>query len=121
MTPPRLFLTAAFALAGLATPLGAQQPATTNAADLNKAVASANADAAEANATAEGQYQNDLLVYRKAVAEHSAGTMSDKARYERQQVLYAQAMAAWRKQDAACKTGDTEGCKHPSPDPKDFY
>ena len=118
MKPPRLLLIA-IALTGLGAPLGAQQSSTTS--DLNKAVATANADVAEANATNEGQYQADLLVYRKAVAAHSAATMSDQVRYERQQRLYADAMAAWRKQDADCKAGRTEECKHPSPDPKDFY
>ena len=52
---------------------------------------------------------------------HGHQVASQDVHYARQQQAYAQAMEAWRIQDAACKRGHQRACNAPSPDPADFY
>lgn len=97
----------------------AQEQSTTQA--LNSGQAGAGAAAAEQAAINQEAYAADKAKYRAAVMANARATAEDQARYERQQIAYADAMAAWRKQKAACEAGDKKGCTRPEPDPATFY
>lgn len=76
---------------------------------------------ATANSAGEAQYEADMAAYRAEVQANRQEVMADQARYERQQRAYADAMAVWRKQKAACDRGVLKECKKPTPNPADFY
>ena len=95
-----------------------EQPATQT---LNKAVAAVGNDAEKVNAENQAQYDADVAAYRAAVEAHAMATMHDDARYARQQRAYADAMAQWRVQVAACKQGKQKACDLPTPDPAAYY
>lgn len=69
------------------------------------------------NANRRAQYAADLAAYDAAARAHSR----QSARYARQKRAYADAMAAWRVQVAACDRGKTVACNAPAPDPAAFY
>lgn len=73
------------------------------------------------NAAAQAQYQQDLAAYDAAVRAHGRAVARQDVRYARQQRAYADAMEAWRIQDAACRRGHSRACKAPAPDPADYY
>ncbi len=123
-----------FMLAGalIATPLLAQaydpnspQPAPaspnpgTQAA--NSAVLSADEMAQAKTAEGDAQYQADREAYMAALVQHDRAVNRTDARWARQQAAYADAMAAWRWQAAACKRGNQRACNAPTPNPADFY
>lgn len=86
------------------------------------AVAQANADAATATTQAnQAQYDADRAAYMDALVKHDASVDRTNARYMRQQRAYADAMAVWRVQVAACKRGHQRACDMPPPNPADFY
>lgn len=74
-----------------------------------------------ANNANEAQYEADMAAYRAEVQANRQEIMADQARYERQQRAYADAMAVWREQKAACDRGVLKQCKKPTPNPADFY
>jgi len=64
----------------------------------------------------------DRRAYIAAVeAQHDREVNRYDRRYARQQVAYAEAMAAWRVQVAACKRDDRQACAAPTPQVADFY
>ncbi len=117
---------AAVALA-LAAPLAAQTPPTTQ--DLNAATAAA-VDARDAGQAAaqtaqmaneSAEHRADRDAYMAALIAHDRAVDRANAHVARQQAAYADAMAAWRLQVAACRRGVTEACRAPTPNPADFY
>jgi hypothetical protein len=73
------------------------------------------------NATNQGQYEADMAQYRASVQQHNRAVARNEARYTRQQRAYADAMAAWRAQAAACDKGSRAACNLPTPNPADYY
>lgn len=91
-------------------------------ADPGTAVANATvqgglAAAATVNANNQAQYDADLAAYDAAMRAHG----QQSARYARQKRAYADAMAVWRMQTAACLKGHQVACNAPTPDPANFY
>lgn len=80
--------------------------------------AQANADVAAAN---QAQYDADRQAYMVALMRHDAAVNRTDRRYVRQQNAYADAMAAWRAQVVACKSGHQKACDMPPPNPADYY
>lgn len=95
-----------------------EAPAT---ATLNKAVAAVGNEAEKINAENQAQYEADRAAYRAAYAAHTRAAISDQVHYDRQQRAYADAMAEWRAQTAACKKGKVSACNKPTPDPAKYY
>lgn len=73
------------------------------------------------NVGATAVYARDMAAYRTAVRRHNRTLIRDQVRYDRQQRAYADAMAVWRDQIAACKRGSARACRAPTPDPAAFY
>ena len=73
------------------------------------------------NAANQAQYAIDRSDYDKAMRAHGRAVAMQDAHSMHQQQAYADAMEAWRIQDAACKRGHQKACNAPSPDPADFY
>jgi len=96
----------------------AQKPVTQN---LNNTVAAASTANQTADAAAQAQYETDRAAYMDALIKHDAAVNRTDARYVRQQNAYADAMAAWRAQVAACKRGHQRACEMPAPNPADYY
>ena len=88
---------------------------------LNNAVASNIAAGQEASAADQAQYANDMAAYRAEMEAHHHEVMRDQAHYAHQQRAYADAMAQWRMQVAACERGHNRACKLPTPNPADYY
>ncbi|MDB5683766.1 MAG: hypothetical protein JWM75_1464 [Sphingomonas bacterium] len=89
--------------------------------DLNATSALGAQVKTEATTADEAQYQADLDAYRADVRANARETARDENRYARQQRAYADAMAVWRGQVAACDRGKLSACKLPTPNPRDFY
>ncbi|RYF24230.1 MAG: hypothetical protein EOO77_00460 [Oxalobacteraceae bacterium] len=71
---------------------------------------------------ARAQDRMDRRAYAAAItARHHRAVNRYDRRYIRQQTAYAKAMAAWRRQVAACKHGSRRACKAPSPHVANFY
>lgn len=71
---------------------------------------------------ARAQDRMDRRAYAAAMtARHHRAVNRYDRRYMRQQTAYANAMAAWRRQAAACKHGSRRACKAPSPRVANFY
>lgn len=71
---------------------------------------------------AREQYNMDRLAYIAAIrAQHRRAVNRYDRRYIRQQNAYADAMAAWRRQVAACHRGNRHACAAPTPRVADFY
>ncbi len=94
------------------------------AAGVDPGTANANANVqgniaatATANANSGAQYDADLSNYDAAMRAHGRAN----AHYDRQKRAYADAMAAWRAQVAACEKGHQVACNAPTPDPANFY
>lgn len=93
------------------------------AAETAPGVAAANQEvAAQAQATGVNspQYQQDLAAYRAALRARHRTIAVDAAIQEQREGAYAQAMADWRAQVAACERGHNAMCKLPTPDPQDY-
>ena len=73
------------------------------------------------NLDAEAQYAADMASYEAALRANRRENIANEARWHRQQRAYADAMAAWRVQVAACERGNDRACKAPTPDPAAFY
>lgn len=100
----------------------AEKPVTETLNTRAAVVASGNrAAVATVNNANEAQYEADMAAYRAAVQANQQQISKDEARYERQQRAYADAMAVWREQKAACDRGVLKECKKPTPNPADFY
>jgi len=69
----------------------------------------------------QAAYQADLTAYHDRIMAERADAMNDMARFSRQQRAYADAMAQWRKQSAACEKGKMPACRLPTPNPADYY
>lgn len=82
------------------------------------AAAQANAGVSAAD---QAQYDADRAAYMDALAAHDHAVNRADARYIRQQRAYADAMAVWRVQVAACKRGHQRACDMPPPNPAAFY
>lgn len=82
----------------------------------------ASNDYTRMRASARAHYRMDRRAYIAAVeAQHDREVNRYDRRYVRQQVAYAEAMAAWRVQVAACKRDDRQACAAPTPRVADFY
>lgn len=79
-----------------------------------------NAAAAQADVN-RAQYDADRAAYMDALVRHDAAVDRTDMRWRRQQNAYADAMAAWRGQVAACKAGHRRACDMPAPNPADYY
>ncbi len=94
-------------------------------AALNSQTGSAAAAATDATLAqyqdSQAQYDADRAAYLDALAKHDAAVDRTDARYARQQVAYADAMRAWRRQVWACKHGHHRACDMPPPNPATFY
>jgi len=86
----------------------------------SRAGAAADAGAADSAAT-QAQYEADRAAYMDALVRHDARVDRQAVRWRRQQNAYADAMAVWRAQVAACKAGSKRACDAPAPDPAAFY
>jgi hypothetical protein len=75
----------------------------------------------EATQADEAAYKADLAAYHDRIMAERADAMNDMERFNRQQRAYADAMAQWRKQSAACEKGKMPACRLPTPNPADFY
>jgi hypothetical protein len=75
----------------------------------------------EATEADQAAYQADLAAYQDGVIAARADAMTDMERFSRQQRAYADAMAQWRKQSAACEKGKMPACRLPTPNPADYY
>lgn len=70
----------------------------------------------------QAQYQHDRRAYMASVmARHRQSVNRYHRRYARQELAYADAMAAWRRQVNACHRGDRRACRAPAPRVADFY
>lgn len=81
-----------------------------------------------ANEEGQAQYEADRQAYLAALDQHARDVVANQraidrtdARYARQQVAYADAMAAWRWQVRRCKEGHQRACEMPPPNVADFY
>lgn len=93
------------------------------AAETAPGVAAANAEVAQQvqpSAVDTAQYQKDLDAYRAAMRARNRTIAVDAAVQAQREGAYAQAMADWRAQVAACERGHTRMCKLPTPDPQDY-
>jgi hypothetical protein len=66
------------------------------------------------------QATKDRMAYRAAVRARHRTIAVDAAIQEQREGAYAQAMADWRVQVAACKRGHQRACDMPSPDPQNY-
>ena len=124
-----LILIMASPTALLVSSLAFAQSPTTTAADireqpvtqaLNNNVA-ANAEANSAVIDAQhNQYELDRAAFRAEVVARREKIEADQEAYTKQQMAYADAMAAWRIQNDECKRGILKSCKKPTPVPADF-
>jgi hypothetical protein len=95
-----------------------QDPGTSSAnAGVNASIQAVHSQ----NAASQAQYQADLASYDAAMRAHGRAVARQDDHYGRQQSAYAQAMEAWRVQDAACRRGHQRACDAPAPDPADYY
>lgn len=68
------------------------------------------------------RYRMDRRAYMAAVtARHRRAVNKYDRRYARQQMAYANAMAAWRRQVRACHNGNRRACNARSPRVADYY
>ncbi|UAJ11670.1 hypothetical protein [Polymorphobacter megasporae] len=67
------------------------------------------------------RYAADRDAYMAALIAHDRAVNRYDHRYVRQQEAYADAMAAWRRQVAACHRGRSAACRAPAPQVADFY
>lgn len=81
-----------------------------------------NAVAAQTSPSAIDPVQatKDRLAYRAAVRARHRTIAVDAAIQEQREGAYAQAMADWRAQVAACKRGSSRACELPTPNPQDY-
>ena len=131
MTTISTMRAAMFALAAAAAmPAIAQvadtPPAPTGSDQLN-AASSAYSAARDNNETAvrqaeeSAEHRADREAYIAALVAHDRAVDRTNARNARQQMAYADAMAAWREQVAACRRGNNRACDAPTPRVADFY
>lgn len=92
-----------------------------NAAALNNQVAAAQQAHAQMTAAQQAQYDADRAAYERALIAHHHAVRRTDARYMRQQRAYADAMAVWREQVAACRHGHRKACDMPPPRVSDYY
>jgi hypothetical protein len=90
-------------------------------AELNSEAAAASGAQVEMTAAARRQYEIDQQNYMNEMLRRDAALDRSDARYVRQQAAYADAMAAWRLQVAACRKGKHKACNLPTPRPADYY
>jgi hypothetical protein len=90
-------------------------------ATLNNAAAAESGARNAMDAATQAQYEADRQAYMTELLRHDAAVDRTDARYVRQQSAYADAMAAWRLQVAACKKGKRKACDTPPPSAADFY
>lgn len=76
--------------------------------------------ASTARTEAEIQYDADMAAWLAALEARGEVIAADRSVYLANQRAYADAMAAWRRQTAACKAGATAACKLPTPNPADY-
>ncbi len=88
---------------------------------LNSGVDSSIRSTKVVNAANQAQYESDLAAYDAAMQAHGRTIAREDARYAQQQRAYAEAMEAWRTQDAACRRGHQRACHAPAPDPANYY
>lgn len=112
------------ALAQLADTPTAPAAATTdqlNAASAAYSQARDDNRAAVEQAEETAEHRADRDAYVAALVAHDRAVNRADARYARQQMAYADAMAAWRQQVAACRRGHDRACEAPTPRVADFY
>lgn len=88
---------------------------------LNAQAGAAASASTTADIDAKAVYEADREAYWRALMAHDRSVLRTDERYIRQQNAYADAMVAWRLQDAACKRGNQRACKAPTPTPEQFY
>lgn len=76
--------------------------------------------ASTARTEAEIQYDADMAAWLAALEARGETIAADRSVYLANQRAYADAMAAWRRQTEACKSGATAACKLPTPNPADY-
>lgn len=79
------------------------------------------AQRAGGQAVDQARYAEDMAAYGRAVRARHRGMVRDERTYGRQQRAYADAMADWRLQVAACRRGNTRMCRMPAPDPSRYF
>ncbi len=133
MTTVRTTRAIVFALAAaMAAPVLAQVAETPPAAtapttDQLNAASSAYVERRDENramqqqAAESAEHRADRDAYMAALAAHDRAVDRADARYVRQQMAYADAMAAWRQQVIACRRGNNRACEAPTPRVADFY
>ena len=111
----------AFAQTSDQTSTAPQQSAVAANSDAAAAIDARDAGRAGADADAQAQYAVDLAAYDTALARHDARADRQAEHYHHQQRAYADAMAAWRAQDYACRHGSHRACTAPAPDPASYW
>ncbi|USI72990.1 hypothetical protein [Sphingomonas morindae] len=106
------------AAASASVPPGQVAPGTDpGTAAANAAIAGNISAVKTVNANARTQYAADLAAYDASLRAHGRQVVQNA----RQRRAYAEAMAQWRMQVAACQDGRRPACDAPAPDPSAFY
>lgn len=89
--------------------------------DANIAVLGQSTQQTRGGTVDETRYSADMAAYRAALRERRRTINRDEAHYARQSRAYAEAMADWRVQVAACERGSNTACRMPAPDPANYW
>jgi hypothetical protein len=73
-----------------------------------------------ANEISAANFETDKAAYLAALRAHRQDVNETDATFVRQQAAYAQAMADWRVQVAACTSGKARACDIPTPNPSNY-
>jgi hypothetical protein len=73
-----------------------------------------------AHRAAKARYTQDLAAYDAKLKAQGKAVNAEDKRYQQRRAAYADAMAAWRRQVAACKAGHQAACHKPVPQPSDY-
>ena len=121
LATPSMLLASGLALAQTpaATAADVREQPVTQALN-NNVAANAQANTAVSDAQ-QNQYELDRASFRAEVVARREKIEMDQEAYAKQQMAYADAMAAWRIQNDECKRGILKSCKKPTPVPADFY
>lgn len=96
-------------------------PVRDDVARANNASAGASGTAVTtAKTEAQIQYDADMAAWVSALEARGETIAQDRSIYAQNQRAYADAMADWRRQVAACKAGSTNDCRLPTPNPADY-
>jgi hypothetical protein len=88
--------------------------------DANNAVLAQSNEQLRSGGIDETKYAADVAAYNTALRQNRRIVAADEALYAERSRAYAQAMADWRAQVAACDRGHNRACRLPTPNPADY-